>query len=145
MYPRAAWGSLWEFLCGWSYFRVAQSRATAAVAAGFATYSSQFVPVSAAASRALAAALILLLTLVNYRGVRFGAWVRSVFTTLKLLGLLVLIGSAFPGSGPVLSQRFVQEQDLSASQFGSAIVACISSYNVWLALGMMGREIKDPR
>jgi APA family basic amino acid/polyamine antiporter len=125
VYLREAWGSLWGFLCGWSFFLVARSGATAAVAAGFATYFSQFVPMSAAASRALAAALILLLTLVNYHGVRLGAGVQNVFTTLKLLGLLVLIGSAFLASGPILSQPLVQAQDLSPSQFGSAMVAWI--------------------
>jgi basic amino acid/polyamine antiporter, APA family len=145
VYLREAWGSLWGFLCGWSFFLVARSGATAAVAAGFATYFSQFVPMSAAASRGLAAVLILALTLVNYRGVRLSARVQNVFTTLKLLGLLVLIGSAFLGSGPVLSQQLVQAQDLSASQFGSAMIACIFSYNGWLAIGMVGGEIKDPQ
>jgi hypothetical protein len=46
----------------------------------------------------LAAALILVLT-VNYRGVRLGAGVQNVFIGLKLLGLLVLIGSTFPAAG----------------------------------------------
>jgi APA family basic amino acid/polyamine antiporter len=100
---------------------------------------------SVAASRGLAAALILVLTLVNYRGVRLGAGVQNVFTGLKLLGLLVLIGSTLAGGGPGLSQQVVQASGLSASQFGSAMVACLFSFNGWFALGMMGGEIKDPR
>ena len=145
VYLREAWGPLWGFLCGWTFFLVARSGATAAVAAGFATYFSQFVPMSAAASRGLAAALIIVLTLVNYRGVRLGAGVQNVFTGLKLLGLLVLIGSTLPGGGAGLSQQVVQAPGLSASQFGSAMVACIFSYNGWFALGMIGGEIKDPQ
>jgi len=144
VYLREAWGPLWGFLCGWTFFLVARSGANAAVAAAFATYFSQFVPMSVAASRGLAAALILVLTLVNYRGVRLGAGVQNVFTGLKLLGLLVLIGSTLPGGGPGLSQQVVQAPGLSASQFGSAMVACLFAFNGWFVLGMMGGEIKDP-
>jgi basic amino acid/polyamine antiporter, APA family len=59
IYLTEAWGPLWGFLCGWTFFLVAGSGATAAIAAGFATYLSQFVAMSSAASRASAAALIL--------------------------------------------------------------------------------------
>src|SRR5215475_10709188 len=55
-YLTEAWGPLWGFLCGWAFFLVARSGATAAVAAGFATYLSQFVPMSPAASKGSAAA-----------------------------------------------------------------------------------------
>ena len=46
VYLREAWGPLWGFLCGWTFFLVARSGGTAAAAAGFATYFSQFVPMS---------------------------------------------------------------------------------------------------
>ncbi|MEJ7608768.1 MAG: amino acid permease [Bryobacteraceae bacterium] len=144
-YLKEAWGPLWGFLCGWTSLLVARSGATAAVAAGFSIYFSQFVPMSPAAARALAAILILALTLVNYRGVRLGAKVQNVFTGLKLLGLLVLIGSTILGSGHAVSQPPVQPQELSPAQFGSAMLACIFSYNGWLAIGLVGGEIKDPQ
>jgi APA family basic amino acid/polyamine antiporter len=145
VYLREAWGPLWGFLCGWTSLLVARSGATAAVAAGFSVYFSQFVPMSPPASRGLAASVILLLTLVNYRGVRLGATVQNVFTGLKLLGLLVLIGSMIGGAGHVVSQPPVQPQELSLAQFGTAMLACIFSYNGWLAIGLVGGEIKDPQ
>src|SRR5687768_1767454 len=92
VYLREAWGPLWGFLCGWTFFLAARSGATAAVAAGFSIYLSQFIPMPAALGRVAAAALILLLTVVNYRGVRLGATVQNVFTGLKVLGLAILIG-----------------------------------------------------
>src|SRR5216117_4449420 len=58
VFLRESFGPLWGFLCGWTFFLVARSGGTAAAAAGFATYFSQFVPMSVAASRGLAAALI---------------------------------------------------------------------------------------
>jgi APA family basic amino acid/polyamine antiporter len=145
VYLRESWGPLWGFLCGWTFFLVARTGATAAVAAGFATYFSQFVPMPPVASRGLAATLILVLTFVNYRGVKLGAGVQNVFTTVKLLGLFVLIGSIFFWHGPVHSQKLTQATGLSAGQLGSAMIACIFSYNGWLAIGMVGGEIKDPQ
>jgi basic amino acid/polyamine antiporter, APA family len=145
VYLKEAWGPLWGFLCGWALLLVARTGATAAVAAAFSIYFSQFVPMSPAASRGLAAALILALTFVNYRGVRLGATVQNVFTGLKLLGLLVLIGSTIAGGGHALSQPSVQPQGLSPAQFGAALLACVFSYNGWLAIGLVGGEVKDPQ
>src|SRR5207253_1127293 len=133
------------FLCGWTFFLVARSGATAAVATGFATYLSQFVPMSSAASRGVAAVLILTLTPVNYRGVRLGATVQNVFTGLKLLGLLLLSGYTISGSGHAISQQVVQPSSLSAAQFGAAMVACVFAYNGWFVIGMVGAEVTDPQ
>jgi APA family basic amino acid/polyamine antiporter len=145
VYIREAWGPLWGFLCGWTLFLVARSGATAAIAAGFSIYFSQLVPMSPSASRWVAAILILALTLVNYRGVRLGATVQNVFTGMKLLGLLVLTGSTIVGGGHALAQPSGQPQELSLAQFGTAMLACIFSYNGWLAIGLVGGEIKDPQ
>jgi APA family basic amino acid/polyamine antiporter len=145
VYLREAWGPLWGFLCGWTFFLVARSGATAAVASGFATYLSQLIPMPAAVSRMLAAALILVLALVNCRGLKLGVAVQNVFTVLKLLGLLLLAGSAFLGSSLAPAQPAASSPDWSAAQLGAALVACIFAYNGWFVVGMVGGEVKDPQ
>src|SRR5215469_14508643 len=92
---REAWGPLFGFLCGWTYFFVVLSASIAWLAITFTTYLGYFVPLSAAAVKVVAVVVIGLMTLVNYRGVRMGATVQNVFTALKLGTLLVLIVSAF--------------------------------------------------
>src|SRR5262245_11956139 len=144
VYLTEAWGPLWGFLCGWAFFLVARSAAIAAIATGFATYLSQFVAMSPTASRGSAAALILALTLVNYRGVRLAAKVQNVFTGLKLLGLLLLIGSTI-SHGPAVSHQPSQPSEFSAAQFGAAVVACIFAYNGWFLIGMVGAEVTNPQ
>jgi amino acid transporter len=144
-YLTEAWGPLWGFLCGWAFFLVARSGATAAVATGFATYFSQFVPMSSGASRTLAAALILTLTIVNYRGVRLGATIQNIFTSLKLLGILVLISSTISGTGHAMAMQPVQTSSLSFAQFSAAMVVCIFAYNGWFVVGMVGAEITHPQ
>jgi APA family basic amino acid/polyamine antiporter len=145
VYLTQAWGPLWGFLCGWSFFLVARSGATAAIATGFATYLSQLVPMSTTASRGTAAALILALTFVNYRGIRLGATVQNIFTSLKLLGLLLLIGSTLLAAGLPMSSQPVANQELSLARFGAAMVACIFAYNGWFVIGMVGGEITRPK
>ncbi|MBM3757667.1 MAG: amino acid permease [Acidobacteria bacterium] len=144
VYMREAWGPLTGFLCGWSLFLVARSGATAAVAAGFAAYFTQFVPMPASGSRVVAAALILILTLVNYCGVRLGAGVQNIFTALKVLGLAVMVLSSYFGRAPALPPQTASTNDISAAQLGAALIVCIFSYNGWFAVGMVGGEIKDP-
>src|SRR5437867_12663141 len=95
VFLRESFGPLWGFLCGWSFFLSARSGGIAVVAVGFSIYLSYFIPMSPLASKLTASGLILLLTAVNYRGIRVCATVQNLFTSLKVLGLALLIGSAF--------------------------------------------------
>src|SRR5882672_1212066 len=95
VFLREAFGPLCGFLCGWSFFLAARSGGIAVVAVGFSIYLSYFIPMSALVSKLTAAGLILTLTAVNYRGIRVGAVVQNIFTSLKILGILILIVSAF--------------------------------------------------
>jgi basic amino acid/polyamine antiporter, APA family len=145
VYLREAWGPLWGFLCGWTFFLAARSGATAAVAAGFAIYLAQFFPMPLAMSRVVAAALILVLTIVNYRGVRLGATVQNIFTSLKVIGLVVLIGSTLGSGEQNIFRQPVETQTLSAANLGGAMISCMWAYNGWFALSLVAGEIKDPK
>src|SRR5258708_17082939 len=97
------YGPFAAFLYGWAVFAVIETGSIAAVAFVFAEYATQFVrlpefsgavalwsvhlpfigdvaPLKDIGVKGLAAALILLLTLVNYLGVKFGGLVQNIFT-----------------------------------------------------------------
>ena len=57
-YLREAYGPLWAFLCGWTYFFVVISAAIAWLSISFANYLGYFVPLTPALSKAVAIALI---------------------------------------------------------------------------------------
>ena len=95
VFLREAYGPLFGFLCGWTYFFVVISAAIAWLSITFATYVGYFVPLTPLASKAIAVGLIAAVTLVNYRGVAVGAAVQKTFTLMKVLGLAVLVGAAF--------------------------------------------------
>ncbi len=145
VYLRTAWGPLWGFLCGWTFFLAARSGGTASLAAAFSIYLAQFIPMPSAYSRMVAAALILFLTFVNYRGVRLGATVLNIFTALKVVGLVTLIiGTLTMGEQDVF-QEPVQSAPVSVAGLASAIVACMWAYNGWFAVSLIAGEVKDPQ
>jgi len=113
MYPRAGgqytylteiFGKMTGFLYGWSLFTVIQTGTIAAVAVAFGKFTAYLLPELNNAApifqqgdfkitwiQILAILVILLLTFINTRGVESGKLVQSVFTSSKILALLVLI------------------------------------------------------
>src|SRR5438270_6364128 len=91
VYLREAFGRLWGFLYGWTLFLVIQTGTIAAVAVAFAKYTGVFLPSISASNyllgsgklglttqQLLASAIVVLLTLVNTRGIRSGAIVQNI-------------------------------------------------------------------
>src|ERR1700720_4116214 len=84
IYLREAYGPLAAFVCGWVSFLIVQSGSIAAVSVGFGIYLSYLLPGLTDLARWISVALIALFSLINYRGVRWGARVQNVFTGLKV-------------------------------------------------------------
>src|SRR5947208_17129280 len=64
VFLREAYGPLFGFLCGWTYFFIIISAAIAWLSITFATYVAYFVPLTALASKAIAVGLIAGVTLI---------------------------------------------------------------------------------
>jgi APA family basic amino acid/polyamine antiporter len=141
VYLREAWGPLPAFLCGWTHFFISQSAAIAYLSVSFAIYLSYFVRLGSSQAKVVALAVMALLTLVNYRGVRPSATVQNFCTVAKMAGLSVIIVSAFfvPRAAP--SAAF---QGISASAFGIAMIACLQAYDGWSAVSFVAGEVKNP-
>ena len=110
VYLREAYSPLWGFLYGWSLFLVIQTGTIAAVAVGFARYLGVLIPgisptawilhpihlsegyaLSLSWQQLVAMLSIVLLTVMNTRGLRLGKLVQNVFTSAKTLALVALI------------------------------------------------------
>ncbi len=116
MYPRSgglyvflseAYGPVWGFLFGWACLLVILTGSVATVAIGFAEYFSYFFPAlgtdrvvaslplpwgawSISAGQLVAAASVVVITAINYVGVRSGNLTNSVVTAAKIGGLVVI-------------------------------------------------------
>ena len=97
VYLREAYGPAVAFMYGWMAFLVMDPGLTAALAVGLASYAGYGLNLSPWGLKALAIATIILVALINIRGVRLGAWfVRSLmFLKLGLLGFVFLWGFGF--------------------------------------------------
>ena len=145
VFLREAYGPLAGFLCGWSMFTVARTAQVAWMAVIFSLYVSYFIPLGAVASKALGLAMIVLFAAINYRGVHGGAIIQKSFTLAKLVGLLIIIGSAFLLGGHAAPHIPTPAAEFSLSSFGVALIACLLAYDGWVQLSFVAGEIQNPK
>jgi APA family basic amino acid/polyamine antiporter len=143
VFLREAYGPMWGFLCGWTYFFVVISAAIGWLAITFATYLGYFIPLTPALSKIIAVTLIAAVTFINYRGVALGAAVQKLFTLMKVAALGILIAAAF--LSPAHAAPAAAAGAVTLSGFGVAMISCVLSYDGWVALSFVAGEVKDPK
>ncbi|HTX33392.1 MAG TPA: amino acid permease [Bryobacteraceae bacterium] len=142
VYLREAYGPLCAFVSGWTFMLAVLAGGSAWLAVTFSIYAGYFFPLTPAAAKGLAVALVAVLSAVNYIGVQEGAWVQRVFTGLKIVGLLVLIGAGL--LSPHTAGPAAAPPPLSAMHFGIAMAACLMAYNGWSYVSFVAGEVRDP-
>jgi len=152
VYLRDAWGPLPAFMYGWALFLIVATGALAAVAMTGANYISSLLGLDASTARPIAAALIIVLTLLNIAGVRVGATTGNVLTILKLaaIGALVVaaltLTPAYPlpelaaAAPPIRPTGFLP----LAYAMSTALVPVLFSYGGWQQTNAVAEELIDP-
>src|SRR5687768_8849283 len=79
------------FLWGWAMFWSMHTGIAAAIATVFARYAGYFFPMGDAGLRGVAVGAILVLSAINYAGVRFGSGVQTAFTIVKVIAVAAII------------------------------------------------------
>ncbi len=144
-------GKLAAFLYGWTIFLVIASGSIAFVSITFVTYLSFFLPMGVALIKTIAVATILVLTYVNYIGIKPGSIVLNLFTALKVVALFLLIvfGLILSPPQPRNFLPFIAPSSTSnltiASTFLLALVSALFTYGGWYNVGFVAGEIKNPR
>jgi APA family basic amino acid/polyamine antiporter len=168
IYIREAYGSFAGYLYGWGFFWFIMGGGIAALAVGFAEFFGYFVPAlstqsillktnifgfsySLSAGQFVAAATIVLLTGVNYLGVKSGAVIQDIFTFLRLGSVLALVvlGLTVGKRAGITSfhQLFSGGPELNPNTltlFGLALIAALWTYDGWYAVNCTAEEIKRP-
>ncbi|MGA2328233.1 MAG: amino acid permease [Bryobacteraceae bacterium] len=165
VYLREAYGPLWGFLYGWTQLLVAKSGSIATLATGFYLYMANFRPELTQAfytlrlpigpeggplkmcyGQLLAIALILVLAVVNYLGVRFGGAVQVAVTVVKvgLIAAIIAIGLG-GGHGTVANYASSIPVAGGAAGFFAALVGALWAYDGWNNVSMVSSEIRDPQ
>jgi APA family basic amino acid/polyamine antiporter len=147
VYLREAYGPLCGFLYGWAASLVVNPASIAAIAVGFATYLEFFLPLSDAGVRIVAAASIVVLTVLNAVGVRPGVLTQNALTGLKItaLGAVVVMGLFFSGGSPGRLDPILPSDPVAslAGPLGIAMVSVLWAYDGWIEITYVGGEVVD--
>jgi APA family basic amino acid/polyamine antiporter len=146
IYLREAYGKPFAFLYGWGMLLVINSGSIATLAVAFGIYGATFVPLTPVGQKIVAAAVISVLTFVNYVGVRKAAAVQTLFTIAKLAGLATIIGFAFfsTPAAPITSSAALPTAATTFSSFGAALISALWAYEGWHMLSFNAGEVVNP-
>ena len=143
VYLRETFGALPAFLYGWTLVLVIATGAIAAVAVTFADYTLALFDAPHRFSVPVAAAAIVLLSGINYVGVRPAAITQNIFTVLKLAALAALIGVGILLEIPPKSARRIFEPS-PMTGLGAALVPILFTYGGWQQTNFIAEEIVEP-
>ena len=142
VFLREAYSPAVGFLWGWAMFWVMHTGIIAAIATIFARYLGVFVEMSTVGLRLTAVLLILVLSAINYLGVRHGALVQNLFTTAKVAAIVVIViaGLAWSGAAPATAEA---AGSVTANGFVLAMAAGLFAYGGWHMVTYTSGETRD--
>ncbi len=143
-----AFGRSVAFLFGWARFSVITTGSIALLAFVFGDYMQQAVPLpfarAEAASAAYACAVVVLLTLLNLRGIRTGAQAQAWLTLTEIGGLLLVVGAAAFFVSPALAGASAPGPAPAPgpATFGLAMVFVLLTYGGWNEAAYISAEVR---
>jgi APA family basic amino acid/polyamine antiporter len=171
MFPRAggqyhflkeAYGPLWGFLFGWTAFFVIMTGGIATLAVGFGEYLGAYLPFfstrnvlftlplgafdwSVNGGQLAGAMAIVLLSAVNYIGLKEGAGLQNAVTLVKVASLLGLAAFGLLVRSPVQPDLLAPPPsgDVLAA-FGVGMIAVLWSFDGWYAVTSVAGEMRRP-
>ena len=158
VYIRDAYGSLPAFLYAWTWFVVAKPGSIATIATGIVRILGTFpalaffnqaalnVPFKVTYGQLVAIAAAMLITWLNYIGVKKAGEFQLVFTILKvvmIVGVGVVGFTAVSGTWRNFSTHFAGATG-GVAGFMAALVAALWAYDGWNDLNMVSGEIQKP-
>jgi len=162
VYVRDGYGPLVGFLYGWTWFVIAKPASVATVVTGlvrilgtfpvFSFFSANLIPTSIPVTwgQIVAIAAALLISFLNYLGIKKAGEFQLVFTLLKVAIILGIVVVCFSGAGNVpgrgwsnFAGTFTGAKGGMAG-FMAALVAALWAYDGWNDLNMVAGEVKRP-
>ncbi len=180
VYLKNAYNPLVGFLYGWTIFLVVQCGTIAAVAVAFAKYTGVLFPVLSennilielgnfkiSAAQLFGIFSILVLTIINSRGINYGKVVLRIFTSAKLIALfgIIVLGIFVYGSSETWSMNWSNAFNLShwakdvdgnwiqsnlstialMSAVGVGLVGSLFSSDAWNNVTFISGDIENPK
>jgi basic amino acid/polyamine antiporter, APA family len=155
VYVRDAYGPLAGFLYAWTWFLIAKPASIATITTGLVRILGTFSIFGFFSNRAVgpitygqfvAIAATLLISWLNYIGIRKAGEFQLVFTLLKVAIILAIVFIGFTysaGSWSHFAGSYAEAKGGIAG-FMAALVAALWAYDGWNDLNMVSEEIREP-
>lgn len=162
VYVRDGYGPLAGFLYGWTWFVIAKPASVATVLTGlvrilgtfpvFSFFSLNLIstPIAVTWGQVVAIAAAILISFLNYLGIKKAGEFQLVFTLLKVAIILGIVVICFSGAGAVAGRGWSNFTGSFAGAKGgvagfmAALVAALWAYDGWNDLNMVAGEVKRP-
>lgn len=171
-YLRRGFGPAWGFLFGWMHSIVGRPSSMSSIAAGLVRFLGFLLPVVATPIFTLHIAIpgltswvkpydftftweqpaavfwLLLMTGVNYLGVRLGGAVQVFLTAIKIISVLIVISVALFAPAPAAhAPDPIWPAAFNGTVFAAflaALAAALWAYDGWEDLNLVGSEVENP-
>ncbi|NZA27983.1 amino acid permease [Luteimonas sp. SJ-92] len=141
-YLRRAYGARPAFLYAWARLAVIQTGSVAVLTYVIGDYLAQLTGLGGWSSPAFAAAAVLLLTWLNWLGVRQGTRTQNWLTVIEIAGICAIVAAALlmtpAGARPPAPPG-------GDSQFGLILVFVLLTYGGWNEAVYVTAEVRDAR
>jgi APA family basic amino acid/polyamine antiporter len=151
-YIKEGYGKLMAFLFGWANLAVINTSSMAVLSLVFAQYMSFLIPMDLTMQLVVAFIALGLVTSINIFRVKWAEYFASTFTTLKIIGILFLIGvGLFLGVQEVdfsmtSSNTSIKDSSLDLlPAFGLAFIGVWFSVGGWQHSSYLTAEAKKPQ
>jgi amino acid transporter len=151
VFIRRAFGDRLGFVFGWASLGVIKPTVIASIASVFAIYFCEALGLPHSLQFAAGAAAILLLTFINWLGVKEGTRTQTFLTTTKVVGILGLCAAAFllPHAGPPAGEALAGGSGAPPHPIllglVLAMIPILFAYDGWTDSTYVAGEIVNPR
>ena len=163
VYLKKIFNELIGFLYGWTLFGVIQTGTIAAVCVAFAKFFGILVPCISTSNilfeigklhfstqQLFAILMVILLSYINSRGIKYGVLTQNIFTVTKVLSLagLVVVGLLFGFNAHILQANFHMPFVFSFETINImavAIVGALFASITWNNITFIAGEVKNPQ
>jgi len=136
------------FLWGWGMFWSIHSGIIAAIAVIFARYVAYFIPLGNIGIKVVSIVVILIISAVNYLGVKQGSSMQTLFTLVKVVAIVVIVILGFT-LGSRIPEHFVIDDvantGITVNNFFLALVAGLFAFGGWHMVTYNAEETINPR
>ncbi|MBX3661068.1 MAG: amino acid permease [Burkholderiales bacterium] len=142
-----AFGRSLAFLYGWARMTVIVAGSIAVFAYLFGDYMSRVVNLGTHSSAIWAALVVVVLTYVNYRGIREGKATQNLFTMLEVGGLVLIVVAglllAAPPQAAAPAAAGAGQPWYMGAGIGSAMIFVLFTYGGWNDAAYISAEVRN--